>query len=188
MNLGKERKAEIFKTLAHTTTYETGLKFGFDKVYKDRKAISNAISKIYRDVKHDPVKFGVEIETAKVVEEAVSNRAVTKGRSVISQADREEIQKEDIKSIVTSVRNKSFLLLDAKLDMLAKSKKKLSQVPFQQLGTIAGIAFDKTRLLSGEATEHILQYSKIDKNMDPEEALNMVIAQRERLVENKETQ
>lgn len=186
MNFGNEKKAEIFKMLGHKTTYDTGLEFGFDKKYKDRKAISNAVSKIYRDVKQDPVKYGVEVQTAKVIEDAVSSRAISKGRSMLSQSETRDIQSDDIKSIVTSVRNKSFLLIDEKLNMLAKSKKKLAAIPFQQLGTIAGIAFDKTRLLSGEATEHILAYSKIDKNMNPEEALQMVITQREQMVENKQ--
>ena len=57
MKFGIEKSVEIFKELATTPGYEVGCKFGFDKVYKNKKAVSNAIYRLFTEIKNDPKKF-----------------------------------------------------------------------------------------------------------------------------------
>lgn len=174
MKLSNETKAEIFKKLASKTALEVGMEFGLDKFFKNSRAIRNKVYASYQQVKQDPDFYKIGPDVVTLVENAMSSRAV-EGVAKAPVVD----DKIEIKSLVSNIRDKTFNLIDKKLDRVSKSRAKLDAISFKDLGVIAGIAFDKTQILKGEATEHIAHYAKIDKDLTPEEAMNMVLKSRE---------
>ena len=183
MNYGDQKQAEIFKKLAFKSGYQVGLEYGFDKQYTSNKAVRSAVSNIRTRVKNNPERFapyGITTEIIQLVDDASQSRSVIKNSQVEQSVVEQSIDKDDIKSLVTSIRDKTFGLIDKKIDMVSKSRKKLDALSFKDLGIIAGIAFDKTQILKGQATENIAVMAKIDKNMSPDDALAMVSKLREK--------
>lgn len=180
-----EQETEIFRHLAYKSVYETGLEFGFDKTCKDAKAVRNAVTNIYNKVKKNPTKYGVTDDVMKLVQDAMANRALSTTRNQITIAEK-EIETGDIKNVVTGVRDKTWRLIDRKLSRMSKSNKRLDNVGLRELGTLAGIAFDKAQIISGQATENIAHYAKIEGNINPKEALDLILKMREATVASKQ--
>ncbi len=178
MRFGPEKQAEIFKKLAYKSAYQVGLEFGLDKVYSTPKVIRDVVNGIRYTVRNNPDKYrdyGITDEVIRIVDEAAKQRNVAPGANKRSLAEQRDIEDVDIKHLMKNVRNKAFVLIDKKLDILGKSRKKLEKVSFKELGTVAGISFDKMQILNGEATEHIAMKAKIDtKNMTPDEILEKI--------------
>lgn len=180
-----EESAEIFKNMAYQSSYETGLKFGFEKHYKDAKSIRNAVNNIYQRVSKNPERFGISQDVMKIVKDAMANRALVRISNNIPKAEA-EIDSKDIKNTLSGVRDKAWMLIDRKLTRASKSNKRLDDISLQQLGTIAGIAFDKSQILSGQATENIAVMGKIEGNINPQDALDLVLRMREANVAAKQ--
>lgn len=183
MNFGKEKEIEIFKALAVKSQYKVGLEFGFDKVYKNPRAVRNAVTQIYNRVKNNLDEYGLTQEVVDMVAQGMKTRALnaTAGQTTLAETQ-DEI---DIKDRIINIRDKTFKLIDKKLDRMSNSNKKLDAISFKDLGIIAGISFDKSQILKGEATEHIAVLGKIDTNISPEEALEAALKMREKTVEIK---
>jgi hypothetical protein len=179
MRFGPEKEVEIFKALAQKSTYQVGLDFGFDKVYKDARAVRNAVNAIFNKVRNNHETYGVSKDVIEVVEKGMVERKA----SVVGVSMREKEETVDIKSLVSGIRDKTFTLIDKKLDRVSNNKKKLDEISFKELGIIAGIAFDKSQILKGEATENIAVLAKIDTNISPEEAIKLALAARENNVD-----
>lgn len=184
MNFGPPKEAEIFKKLAYKSALQVGLEFGYDKMYRNNKAVRDAVNKVKYKIQNNPDKyreFGITDDVIGVVRDAAQSRSVTKDRTTgePTMAEKEIQESTDIRSIVTRIRDKAFTAIDKKLDTIAKSRKKLNEISFKELGTIAGIAFDKSQILQGKATEHVAVMSRIDKSMSPQDALEAVAKMRE---------
>lgn len=183
MAFTKEKEREIFLRHKDGSSYEVGLQMGFDKIYKNRKNIIKTAYKVYNKVKADYGSYDIALEVMEEVTQKVAARnagfkgELSKVPSVHSRLDSE------IQEIVLSVRDKSFAIMDFKLDTIMKSRKKMAEIPFSQLGIMAGISFDKGQILRGEATEHIAIHSKIEKNMSPEDLIIEALKMREFHVE-----
>lgn len=182
MKFGIEKEKEIFKALATTSTLKVGIHYGFDKVYKDTKAIRNAINAIAFRVKHNPAVYGLSQEVVDMVQAAMTERKVAKNASGIALAEKKEVAL-DIKDLVGNIRDKTFMLIDKKLDRVKNSNKKLDAISFKDLGIIAGISFDKSQILRGEATETVTVISKIDKSLPPGEVIKLALQMREESVD-----
>lgn len=183
MSVDIARDINIFKALAAKSAYRVGLDFGFDKLYKDSRAIRNAIQNIYTRIKNNPEQYGLGQDVVTLVETSMAQRkAALVGSQEPTIAEKSDDRK-DIKSLVTSIRDKTFRLIDKKLDRLSNSKKRLDSLSFKDLGIIAGIAFDKTQILKGEATENIAVLAKISPTMTADEAIQMALRVRESHVE-----
>lgn len=187
MKYGAEKEAEIVKALAQKSAYKVGLDYKFDKVYPNAKAIRSAVLAIYTKVKNNPDKYEISQDALDVVAQSMADRRVWKTSEVNPTATdvQADLASRDIKELTSSVRDKAWNLIDLKLDRIGNNKKKLDALSFKDLGTIAGISFDKTQVLKGEATEHIAVLGRIDSNMKPEDALNFVLKMRENNVELK---
>lgn len=184
MKFGKDKEAEIFKALATASTLKVGIAYGFDKVYKDTRAIRNAINAISTKVRNNAEAYGLSQDVVDLVLAAMQERKVVTIRGSESSSLQEKIElKSDIKDVVTNIRDKTFSLIDKKLDRLKNSTKKLDAVSFKDLGIIAGISFDKSQILRGEATETITVISQIDKNLSPNEIINLALSSREQNVD-----
>lgn len=187
MELTLEREAEIVKALAYKSSYEVGLQFEFDKHYKDSKAIRNSVMNIYRKVKKSPEKYNVSTEVLSVIADAMGHRNVLGAKREVAVAEK-EIEGGSIRDLVMGVRDKSWRLIDRKLQRASKSNKRLDAVSFRDLGTLAGISFDKSQIINGQATEHIALKSDIPGNIDPVAALDLVLRMREANVASKQKQ
>lgn len=181
MQFGKEKEVEIFKALAVKSTYKVGLQFGFDKVYKDSRAVRNAVTAIYNKIKNNPTEYGVGNEVLDMVQRGMEERKLAHptGQAVVEQQE----GTRDIKEVVLGIRDKAFQLIDKKLSRVSNSNKKLDSISFKDLGTIAGISFDKSQILKGEATENIAVLAKIDQNITADDALKLALSMRETHVE-----
>lgn len=185
MKLTQEQEAEIFRHLAYKSAYETGLEFELDKTYTDAKAVRNAVTNVYLKVKKNPAKWGVTEDVLKLVADAMANRQLVQTRNNLPMAEK-EIEQGDIKVLVTGVRDKTWRLIDRKLQRASKSNKKLDAIGLRELGTLAGIAFDKAQIISGQATENIALMGKIEGNINPQDALDLVLKMREATVASKQ--
>ncbi len=181
MQLEKEQKVEIFKRLAYKSTLEVGREFGFDQHYKDNSAIRMAVMGIYRTIKESPEKYGVAPETKQIVLDAMAHRHIAGAQKEISKAEK-EIDSSSVKEMVTGVRDKSLRLLDLKLTRASKSRKSLDAIPLRDLTIVAGTMFDKSQILLGQATEHVAIMGKIEGNINPQDALDLVLKMREQNV------
>lgn len=182
------KKGLLFKMLAYKTLYETGLEFQLDKKYKDAKAVKGAVYRIYQEVRKDPEKYTVQEDTLKLVEDAMRSRVaapvVRNGEIIDSMGTtlREKsdaLQKQDIKSLLVSGRNKAYALINTKMERIGSSRKKLDAVSIGELAKVFGILFDKAQIIQGEATEHVAVMARVSKDMTPEVAIDTILKMRE---------
>lgn len=188
MKLDDVKKGCLFKMLSYKTLYEVGIEYQFDKKYKDAKAVKGAVYRIYQEVRKDPEKYFVAEDTLKLVEDAMKSRISTptvrageiidsKGTTLREKTD--SLEKVDIKNLVINGRNMAFKLVNSKMERIGSSRKKLDAVSVGELAKVAGIMFDKSQIIMGEATEHVAIMSNLSKDMSPETALDMVLKMRE---------
>jgi hypothetical protein len=152
----------LYKSLATKTYLQTGLDYGFDKYYKDKRGVINRVSHLRSLVLENPDKYGVSEEVRDMVESAIASRRDERlDRTQKSLAEKtESLNEMDIKELVTGVRDKAWKLMHKKLDRAMKSKKEMDKINLGYLNTVAGTAFDKSQILKGEATESIVIYGK----------------------------
>jgi hypothetical protein len=159
----------LYKSLATKTYLQTGLDYGFDKYYKDKRGVINRVSHLRSLVLENPDKYGVSEEVKAMVENAIMARRDERlDRTQTSLAEKtESLNEMDIKELVSGVRDKAFRLIHMKLDKAMKSKKERDKINLGYLNTIAGTAFDKTQVLRGEATENIMHLGLIEGEITP---------------------
>lgn len=184
MAVTQEQEVAIFRRLAIKSAYEVGLEFGFEKMYKDAQAIRNAVQGIYKKVSRQPERYEITPEIIQVVKDAMAHRSLVRVQS--TPLAEKEIESADIKTLVTGVRDKAWRLMDRKLSRASKSNKKLDSVGFRELATMAGIAFDKSQIILGQATENVALMGKIEGNINPQDALDLVLKMREATVASKQ--
>jgi len=175
MKLKDTQKRAIFKSLANKGQFKTGVEFGLDKYYKGNIGVISRVNKIYREVKENPDKFAVSQELVDVVEKGMSERR-SKNHSMTMVKDPGDI---DERSLVIGVKNKAWMLLDQKLNYLTRNKRAFRNESIQKLAWIAGLTFDKSQIVKGEATEHIALKAKIDSNITSEDATTQLLKFRE---------
>lgn len=178
MTLTEIQKGSIAKALIDKTLYEVGLDFGFDKHYKDTKAVKSAVYRVYQQVKVEPERYFLTPEVMDMITDVVSKRVVAPQQGSLREKN-EALDNKDIRELVLTGRDKAMRILNTKMDMISRSKKKLDAVSITALAQTAGILFDKGQIIQGEATENVAVLAKIDKDMKPEDALSMVLKMRE---------
>jgi len=181
VQLSQEQQVEVFKQLAYKSTLEVGLALNLDQHYKDNAAIRNTIMGVYRKIKDNPERFGITQETKQLVMDAMAHRNIQGANKEVSKAEK-EIDSGNVKDLIIGVRDKSLRLLDMKLTRASKSRKALDAIPLQALTIVAGTMFDKSQIIQGQATEHISVISKIDGNINPQDAIDLVLRMREQNV------
>jgi len=189
MKITDARKGEVFKSLATMSYIEVGRHFDFDKHYKNDASVRNAVYRTYQEVLSDPKKFGVNDEVIDLVKQSLKTRSIkrTKTASPVEEDIKmSPIDRNDLKGMVMTGRNKAAGLLDKKMDMLAKSPKKLDKENIVSLAKVFGIYFDKAQIVQGEATENIAVLAKnVDENMSPDDAMSELLKMREKTQEDK---
>lgn len=178
VKLTDNQKVGMFKALATKSTYDVGIQFGLDKHYSKPASIKTKVYSVYREVIDNHEKFGLTPDTVDLVKDAVSNRDVAVSNKP-KQAEVADINQSDVKSLTLGSRDKALKLIHRKLEQLESSPRKMDNESLVTLGKIFGILFDKAQIIQGQATEHVAVMGKIDKDMDPEAALQAVLQTRE---------
>lgn len=179
MTISEEKKGLLFKMLASKSIYETGVEFGFDKHYKDSTAVKNAVYRIYQQVRAEPSKYFISPETVELVSGIVSNRSVSAKAETTLKEKKDELVNADFKTVLLKMRGSASAILQEKLDRIGSSKKRLDETNISALAQVFGIIFDKSQIIQGESTENVAILAKIDKDMDPDDALQMILRTRE---------
>lgn len=175
MVLDEIQKRSIFKALATKGQFEVGMEFGIDKYHKSSNAIRAQVNKVYREVREEPEKYAISPEVLKMVEDGMAARRTT----TIRVNEPVDVVKVSEKDLVVGAGRKAWLLLNRKLDVLAKDKKAFAEESLMNIAKMAGITFDKSQIVKGEATEHIALRAQIDQNITPEQALEQLLKFRE---------
>lgn len=193
--LTDDKKSRIFLACAESNFTDVGFQFELDKYYKSVESMKDAVRRAYNAVKNDPVKFGIDYERAnevaiKVEERKTAGLTPFGGKELapdMKLRERQEIlNPQDIKGLTLGSRNKVFKILHEKLNRIEKSKKAIDDIGLGELAKVAGILFDKGQIIQGQSTENIAVLSKnINKDMKPEEALDMVLGMRESVMTEK---
>jgi hypothetical protein len=182
--LTDDRKSRIFLACANKTYTEVGYEFDLDKHYKSVASMKDAVKKTYAAVKNDPIKFGIDYERANTVVDKVNTRQtaglVPRGGTEVLREKVELLNPQDIKGLMLGARNKAAKIIHEKLDRMSRSKKAIDDIGLGEMAKVVGILFDKGQIIQGQSTENIAVMSKnIDANLQPEEALDMVLRMRE---------
>ena len=175
VNLTDDQKRAIFKALANNSQVKVGLDFGLDRHYKGNVGVMNAVSRIYKEVKEDFNRFLITPEVAELVELGMKDRFQRRHSGIVPLTDPNVSEKD----LVLEAKRKAWVLLNQKLDYLAKNKKAFRNESIMSLAKLAGIVFDKSQIVRGEATEHIALKAKIDPNITSQEAIEQLLRYRE---------
>lgn len=186
LSLTPEKKALITKMLKDKTAYEVGLAFELDKHYKNAATMIATVSKIYNQVKNNPEKYAMDPMIIKEVEAKVNSRRAVSVRGEEGVAERktlrqitDEKKNMKIEDIALDNRAKAAALLSIRLDDYLNSKKHRSKIGLGELAKVYGITFDKGQIVEGKATDHVAMMAKIDGDMTPGEAIDVVMKMRE---------
>lgn len=182
MTLDVKKKAEIFKAMAGKSAYQVGVDFELDKHYKNAATVSAAVIRIFHEVKHNPEKYMIPLDTVDVIAAQVSSRSIATKRNENRVSLREQMDLEKnkpLEEIVKSNSQKSALLLSLRIDDALASKKARQKIGIGELAKVYGITFDKRQLIEGKATEHVALMAKISEDMTPASAIETVIKMRE---------
>lgn len=177
-----DKKALLFKQLATKSSYEAGLEFELDKHYKNAQTVAATVIKIYNEVKNDPEKFLISQDTVDLVVSAVQARSALTRKGEARTTLREKIDEakgKTFEELVLDNRAKASQLLSLRIDDALSSKKKREKVSLGEAAKVMGILFDKGQLLEGKATEHVSVLGKVDTNLNPAEAMDLIIKMRE---------
>ena len=169
------QKRQLFRLLATKSQYQAGVEFELDKYFKTSVGLMNFVNGVYREVKANPVKFGVAEEVVQLVEDGMLARQTAKPGALLIQNH----EKVDEKELVVGAKKKAWFLLNKKLDHLISNRKAFKNETILNLAKIAGISFDKSQIVRGEATEHIAMQSKIDPNITAQAAIEQLMRLRE---------
>jgi hypothetical protein len=182
------QKRQVYMSLASRSMWKTGLEFGFEKYYPTAKAINQAVKMVKLEVESDPEKYAITPDLIETVRSAMASRmkdpkagnslANIGVKSVLGRVAGEEYKELDDKDLVLNANKKSWILINRKLDRILKSGKKIDDLSLGYLTSLVDKVFDKARIVKGEATENIAIRSKIDININPQQALEEVIKRR----------
>lgn len=176
MEITDLQKRAVFKALATKSQFLVGKDFDFNKYYESKSGIINQVNKIYQEVKEAPEKFAISQEVLDMVEKAMQARKSTHTDPHLIKVDPGKVNERDL---VVGAKQKVWVLLNQKLDYLAKNKQAFRNESIMSIAKVAGIVFDKAQITNGEATEHISLKAKINENITPGEALEALLKTRE---------
>ena len=165
------------------TTVETGLKHGLDAVYGDNKtSIRFFVHKVYSKVLKNPEAYDIDRDKAEHIKNVVSSRSSKTNPQLLPVEVREAVER--FEDTLEGVRNEAVSILRRKLGKI-KTNKELDDISFRDIKDIVAMTIDKTRLYSGQSTENVVQYSKVDPNLSPQEAMTLLLKAREAIIEQK---
>lgn len=191
LTLTDDKKSRIFLFCKDKNFTEVGFEFELDKKYKTVASMKTAVSKIYNEVKNDPLKFGLDYDRVNEIVDIVNTRQTQglktpSGEEVSLREKQEILNPSDIKGLVMTSRNLAMSILHKKLSKISRSSRLSDDLDLSKLATVSAILIDKAQILQGQSTENIAILSKNIGDLTPEEALAHVLKTREVNMVDKE--
>ena len=177
-------KGQMFKMLARKSYYQVGVEYGLDKLFPTQRRVQDFVRNLSKKVKEAPATYGGGPEALELVEKALAERSIH--TVAIREESKQEFSELTDKDLVIGVAKKAWLLFNAKLDYLMKHRKAFRNESAMALAKMAGIAFDKSQIMKGEATEHISLKAQVKEDITSTEALGQILSIRERHASNEE--
>ncbi len=173
--------AAMYRAMRDKTLKEVANEFGLLEHYQGSlpKAVSFLHSQVYRKVSLAPEKYGVSEEFRKEVHDAISNRAVVKRNEDGLYFNNPTTKNDESTNLITSLKDKVIKLAHAKVDRIMSSKKNIDEANMSTIFTSLGIIFDKSQIATGQATENIAMIAKVNDKLTAEEAMKIVLQNRE---------
>lgn len=191
ITLTDDKKSRIFLFCKDKPFKEVGFEFELDKSYKTVASMVTAVSRIYNQVKNDPLKYNLDYDRVNEIVDIVNKRqtgGLVTNRDNTTLREKEEIlNPTDIKGLVMGSRNLAMGILHKKLGKMSRSVKMMDDIKLSELATVSAILIDKAQILQGQSTENIAILSKNIGQLTPEEALAHVLKTREANMVDKET-
>ncbi|TSD02702.1 MAG: hypothetical protein Athens071426_417 [Parcubacteria group bacterium Athens0714_26] len=180
IHLTGEQKKELATSLIDMSSLDVGMAFGFNKFYKTDISIKQAVFNCWKEIKANHSLYGLSDDTVTFIERAILAKRAGKLKALIKETD---IDLSDKKEAANISSDKCWILWNRKMDYLLNNSNALKNVPLSQLAIFLGTIFDKTRLIKGEATEHIALRAKIDEGLSAKQILEEVM--KRRVIEEK---
>ena len=189
-------KGIIVKGLASKSYTDVGLEFELDKIWPNIQTMRMNVYKMYNLVKNSTEqerleKYGVTNDALEMVEKALADRKLSTNaygtkKDLAKKESQDLLLESDIKSLATSGRDKSAILIHKKMDQLSMKPKMLEKESIVNLAKVFATFFDKAQIATGQATEHIAVHAKIGDNISPEDAMEMLLRMRDNTMAEKE--
>lgn len=183
-HLTDEQMGQLYLSLKTKTFMQASIDIGLGKHYSTGSLVPTS-QKIAAMVRLDPAKYGLKPEKLLEVDYAIRERNVrtTSKETALEKNLAEENQ--SFKNILEDTRMGLLDIVSRKVKRLGRSNKKIDEANLGTLVTSLAILIDKTQLIRGEATENVAVLAKIDQNISPEAALDMILKMRETNLESK---
>ena len=174
-------KGNIVRSLASKSYADVGFDYKLDKLWPNVNTMRSNIYKIWCQVKAEPEKFGVSLEALEMVDKAMQERKIStnQDKTIKTKEVLGMIVEDDIKNLAIKGRDKSAVLIHKKMDHLSAHPKLLQQESLVNLAKVFSTFFDKAQIVQGQATENIAVLAKMDDNITPELAMEMLLKVRE---------
>jgi hypothetical protein len=175
----------VFYRLLETKTYMAAcLEMKMDRWYSKNSLIPTA-QKMVNMVRQDPEKYKVHPDSIVRIEHAIRERDVNRKTRETALEKNLATENQNFKNILEDTRAGLLDILSRKVKRIGRSNKKIDEMNLGTLATTLAIIIDKTQLIRGEATENVAVLAKIDQNISPEAALDMILRMRETNLESK---
>lgn len=185
-HLTEKQMGELYLHLENKTFMGASLEMKMDKWYAKNSLVPTA-QRIAAMVRLNPERFGVPPEAMVKVDYAIKERNL---RTTVRETKEEKdlaSENQNFKNILEDTRAGLLEILAKKVSRIRRSTKKIDEMNLGTLATALAIIIDKTQLIRGEATENVAVLAKIDQNISPEAALEMILKMRETNLESKNT-
>lgn len=175
----RDEAGRMFLNLEEKSLLEVGYLFGLDRYLKTEGSIRSAVSRARNLVLQEPEKYGVSMEKVAYIQGLLNGRAIVQKPETLREE--RSLETMDISTMVVDSRNLATKLVKKKLDHLDQSPKALAEMSLKELIGAFHILFDKGQIIQGQATENIAVLSKININLNPDEALAAIMRMREEM-------
>ena len=179
--LTNEQTSELFKSLIHKTSVEAAKEYGIHHMYTTDGALRMFVHNLVKKVTKAPELYGLTPDAVAIVLDALQARKFKAGNTSLMVKEREALEFKDKLAVI---RDTATTILQKKLNKINKNQKDIDNIPIKDILAVMATATDKHRLVQGESTENVTNYSKIDVgSIKPQDALALVLKAREAYIE-----
>lgn len=209
LNSSQKLDRELFLSLETKNIYDAGIACGLkEKQFANKATLVATVSRRIRRVINNYSKYGISQEHAWAMKTLTASRVPGQMRRGATQhavrnqyddpkavqgMDNENIllsaeavaearyRRASLEELTLSARNKSWRLLNMKMDEMIADKKARKELKLADIAKVAGITFDKGQLLEGKATEHVATLTKLDgvNTLGADKAIELIMKMKE---------
>jgi hypothetical protein len=187
MELSDREKVRIFNEAAKNSYLEVGYNNDLDEYYSSDASIRTTVGRIVREVSDHPSSYNISEDKAKMVKELIEGRKKSGRTDSVKNYSKKKVQQhmeKPLQEIVEGNRDMLSAVMHKKLRSLLKNNSELKDTSLSQISGAFSVMFDKSQIMLGKATENIAIQGNIDKDMEPEDAIDTVVKMRDKHVES----